>query len=159
MTAESFESDPQVGTGILAVPRSKSGNCRVRSACEERTTKERTSDLSLSPLQPGKRTDGFPKGLMEIDRSGVSYRAGSRWRHGNEVVALSKEYLEMTTTLPEPCLIDCARPLGGLEHFFSLVDRHRTVHFAMAAQIKKTPRFRRGALLLTNCRNDTRCCP
>jgi hypothetical protein len=42
----------------------------------------------------------------------------------------------MTTTIPEACLIDFARPLGGLEHLFSLIDRHRTVHFAMAAQIE-----------------------
>jgi hypothetical protein len=42
----------------------------------------------------------------------------------------------MTTTIPQPCSIDFARPLGGLEHFFSLVDQHRAVHFAMAAQIE-----------------------
>jgi hypothetical protein len=29
----------------------------------------------------------------------------------------------MTTTMPEPCPIDFARPLGGLEHLFSLIDR------------------------------------
>jgi hypothetical protein len=29
-----------------------------------------------------------------------------------------------------------ARPLGGLEQFFSLVDQHRSVHFAMAAHIE-----------------------
>jgi hypothetical protein len=32
--------------------------------------------------------------------------------------------------------IDFKRPLGGLEQFFSLVDQHRTVHFAMAAHIE-----------------------
>jgi len=42
----------------------------------------------------------------------------------------------MTTTTPEPCSVDFARPLGGLEHLFYLIDRHRTVHFAMAAQIE-----------------------
>lgn len=42
----------------------------------------------------------------------------------------------MTTTMPEPCPIDFARPLGGLEHLFSLIDRHRTVRFAMAVQIE-----------------------
>jgi hypothetical protein len=42
----------------------------------------------------------------------------------------------MTTTMPELCPIDFSRPLGGLEHLFSLIDRHRTVHFAMTAQIE-----------------------
>jgi hypothetical protein len=42
----------------------------------------------------------------------------------------------MTTTMPEPCPIDFVRPLGGLEHLFSLIDRHRTVHFSMAVQIE-----------------------
>ena len=42
----------------------------------------------------------------------------------------------MTTTVPQPYSIDFARPLGGLEHFFSLIDQHRPVHFAMAAQIE-----------------------
>jgi hypothetical protein len=42
----------------------------------------------------------------------------------------------MTTTIPQPYSIDFARPLGGLEHFFSLIDQHRPVHFAMAAQIE-----------------------
>jgi hypothetical protein len=35
----------------------------------------------------------------------------------------------MTTTIPRPCSIDFARPFGGLEHFFSLNDQHRAVHF------------------------------
>jgi hypothetical protein len=39
----------------------------VRTAPEERMTKERTSDVSLSALWPGRRTDEFPKGLMEIN--------------------------------------------------------------------------------------------
>jgi len=30
----------------------------------------------------------------------------------------------MTTTIPRPCSIDFARPLGELEHFFSLNDQH-----------------------------------
>jgi hypothetical protein len=42
----------------------------------------------------------------------------------------------MTTTVPQPLSVDFARPLGGLEHFFSLMDQHRPVHFAMAAQIE-----------------------
>ena len=42
----------------------------------------------------------------------------------------------MTTTAPQPYSVDFARPLGGLEHFFSLIDQHRPVHFAMAAQIE-----------------------
>ena len=42
----------------------------------------------------------------------------------------------MTTTVPQPCSIDFVRSLGGLEHFFSLIDQHRPVHFAMAAQIE-----------------------
>jgi hypothetical protein len=48
---------------------------------------------------------------------------------------MNKEYLKMTTTIPQLCSIDLPRPLGGLEHFFSLNDQHRAVHFAMAAQI------------------------
>ena len=32
--------------------------------------------------------------------------------------------------------LDLARPLGGLEQFFSLVDQHRSVHFAMAAHVE-----------------------
>ena len=32
--------------------------------------------------------------------------------------------------------VDFERPLGGLEQFFSLVDQHRSVHFAMAAHIE-----------------------
>ncbi len=42
----------------------------------------------------------------------------------------------MTTTMPYPYSIDFARPLGGLEHFFSLIDQHRAVDFAMAAQVE-----------------------
>jgi hypothetical protein len=42
----------------------------------------------------------------------------------------------MTTTIPELSSVDFARPLGGLEHFLSLIDQHRAVHFAMAAQIE-----------------------
>ena len=42
----------------------------------------------------------------------------------------------MTTTLPQPYSVDFARPLRGLEHFFSLMDQHRPVHFAMAAQVE-----------------------
>ena len=42
----------------------------------------------------------------------------------------------MTTTIPQPNSADFARPLGGLEHFLSLIDQHRPVHFAMAAQIE-----------------------
>ncbi len=42
----------------------------------------------------------------------------------------------MTTTLPLPPSVDFARPLGGLEHLFSLIDQHRPVHFAMTAQIE-----------------------
>lgn len=32
--------------------------------------------------------------------------------------------------------VNLARPLGGLEHFFSLIDQHRSVHFSVAAQIE-----------------------
>lgn len=39
------------------------------------------------------------------------------------------------TTIPELSAIDVARSLGGTEHLFSLIDRNRTIHFAMAAQI------------------------
>lgn len=42
----------------------------------------------------------------------------------------------MITTVPQPYSVGFARPLGGLEHFFSLIDQHRPVHFAMAAQIE-----------------------
>jgi hypothetical protein len=42
----------------------------------------------------------------------------------------------MTTTIPQPFSIDIARPLSGMEHFLSLLDQHRPVHFAMAAQIE-----------------------
>ena len=63
----------------------------------------------------------------------IEQAAAGAWKRSSR---LSKEYLEMTTTMPEPCPIDFARPLGGLEHLFSLIDRHRTVHFAMAAQIE-----------------------
>jgi hypothetical protein len=49
---------------------------------------------------------------------------------------INKGYLEVITTVPQPYSVDFARPLGGLEHFFSLMDQHRPVHFAMAAQIE-----------------------
>jgi hypothetical protein len=49
---------------------------------------------------------------------------------------IHKEYFEMTTTVLQPYSVDFARPLGGLEHFFSLIDQHRPVHFAMAAQVE-----------------------
>ena len=42
----------------------------------------------------------------------------------------------MTTTIPQPYSVDFARPLGGLEHFLSLIDQHRPTHFAMTAQIE-----------------------
>jgi hypothetical protein len=43
----------------------------------------------------------------------------------------------MTTTVPQPYSVDFVRPLGGQEHFLSLIDQHRPVHFAMAAQIEE----------------------
>jgi hypothetical protein len=46
-----------------------------------------------------------------------------------------KEYVKMTTTLPQLVSIDCARPLGALEQFLSLIDQHRPGHFAVAAHI------------------------
>jgi hypothetical protein len=49
---------------------------------------------------------------------------------------MNKESLEMTTTIPQPSSVDFARPLGGMEHFISLIDQHRPLHFAMAAQIE-----------------------
>jgi hypothetical protein len=54
----------------------------------------------------------------------------------NHYNVINKEYLKLTTTIPQPYTVDFARPLGGLEHFFSLIDQHRPVHFAMAAQIE-----------------------
>ena len=54
----------------------------------------------------------------------------------------------MTTIVPQPFSAVYARPLGGLEHVLSLVDQHRPVHFAMAAEIEgptKTQAWR-GAL-------------
>ena len=39
-------------------------------------------------------------------------------------------------TTTSPLSIEFVRPLGGLEQFFSLVDRHRPVHFAIAAHIE-----------------------
>ena len=42
----------------------------------------------------------------------------------------------MTTVVPEPRSIGFTRPLGGLEHLFSLIDRNRAIHFTMAAQIE-----------------------
>jgi hypothetical protein len=50
---------------------------------------------------------------------------------------MNREQLKMTTTIPSTCSIDFARPLGGLEHFFSLHDQHQAVHFAIAAQIER----------------------
>ena len=38
--------------------------------------------------------------------------------------------------IPELSAIDVARSLGGTEHLFSLIDRNRTIHFAMVAQIE-----------------------
>jgi len=38
--------------------------------------------------------------------------------------------------IPELSAIDVARSLGGAEHLFSLIDRNRTIHFAMVAQIE-----------------------
>jgi hypothetical protein len=46
----------------------------------------------------------------------------------------SKEHFKMATIIQHQ--INLARPLGGLEHFFSLIDQHRSVHFSMAAQIE-----------------------
>jgi Condensation domain len=42
----------------------------------------------------------------------------------------------MTTIVPQPYSVDFARPLGAMEHFLSLIDQHRPLHFAMAAQIE-----------------------
>jgi hypothetical protein len=42
----------------------------------------------------------------------------------------------MTTTLPQLVSTDCARPLGALEQFLSLIDQHRPGQFAMAAEIE-----------------------
>jgi hypothetical protein len=39
-------------------------------------------------------------------------------------------------TITQHHRVNLARPLGGLEHFFSLIDQHRSVHFSMAAQIE-----------------------
>jgi hypothetical protein len=50
MTAESFEGDPESDLAYWKCRVSKSGNSRVRTAGEERTTKKRTSDVSLSAL-------------------------------------------------------------------------------------------------------------
>jgi hypothetical protein len=57
----------------------------------------------------------------------------SRWRFDS---AMNTKYFPMTTTLPEPQSVDFERPLGGLEHFFWLLDQHRPVHFAMAAHVE-----------------------
>jgi hypothetical protein len=40
------------------------------------------------------------------------------------------------TTVATVQPVSDARPLGPLEHFFSLVDQHRSVHFSMAAHIE-----------------------
>jgi hypothetical protein len=71
---------------------------------------------------------------------------------------MNKEYLKMTTTIPQLCSIDLARPLGGLEHFFSLIDQHRAVHFAMAAQIEGRTTISKWRSALDNCKNGTPCC-
>ena len=39
-------------------------------------------------------------------------------------------------TITQPHRVNLARPLGALEHFFSLVDQHRSVHFSMAAHVE-----------------------
>src|SRR5215469_10024515 len=40
------------------------------------------------------------------------------------------------TAIISPQSVGIARPLGALEQFFSLIDQHRSVHFAMAAHIE-----------------------
>ena len=42
----------------------------------------------------------------------------------------------MTTTVSPPYSVDFARPLGAMEHFLSLIDQYRPLHFAMAAQVE-----------------------
>jgi hypothetical protein len=71
---------------------------------------------------------------------------------------MHNEDLEMTTTIPQPCSIDFVRPLRRLEHFFSLVDQHRAVHFAMAAQIEGRTTISKWRSALDNCKNGTPCC-
>lgn len=57
----------------------------------------------------------------------------SRWRFES---AMNTKYYPTITTLTEPQSVDFERPLGGLEHFFWLIDQHRPVHFAMAAHVE-----------------------
>jgi hypothetical protein len=54
----------------------------------------------------------------------------------HQEILMNTKYSPMTTTVTEPGPVAFERPLGGLEHFFWLVDQHRPVHFAMAAHVE-----------------------
>jgi hypothetical protein len=49
---------------------------------------------------------------------------------------MNTKYSPMTTTATELGPVAFERPLGGLEHFFWLIDQHRPVHFAIAAHVE-----------------------
>jgi hypothetical protein len=65
----------------------------------------------------------------------------------------------MTTTMPEPYLINFPDRLAGWStSSLSLTDTARCTS-PWPRRSRDPHRFQHGALLLTNYRNDTRCCP
>jgi hypothetical protein len=54
----------------------------------------------------------------------------------HQEILMNTKYSPITATIREPGPVAFERPLGGLEHFFWMIDQHRPVHFAMAAHIE-----------------------